>query len=252
MKNLTASEVVHGHSGVSDPLRELIDVFVPTVELNIPDGQTFLAEHPSTILESGNINKVPSIIGLNSEEGLLNSAVIARNESLIQYLREDMAKFLPRLLYFEDDTNRTVLNQLREYYDLPDPKIESLDDFKNWTSLFTDRFWLTDIHRTLTLQAKLSPIFVYYFTYPTQFTFTEIVMALKGEYHPLVEIMGMTVKNLVRKYILGETLPSFGKWPRDSFTSGWYFKAKLYFCSQLNKVEILIFKYFFHCRHLPL
>lgn len=74
MKNLTAMEVVSGHLGVSDPLREIIDVFVPTVELNITDGNTFLAEHPKKLLQAGKINKVPAIIGFNSEEGLLNSA----------------------------------------------------------------------------------------------------------------------------------------------------------------------------------
>ncbi len=74
MKNLTALEVVLGHQVVSDPLRQLIDVFVPTVEHNIEDGKTFLAEHPMEVLKKGLINKVPSIIGFNSDEGLLNSA----------------------------------------------------------------------------------------------------------------------------------------------------------------------------------
>lgn len=74
MKNLTAMEVVMGHQVVSDPLRQLIDVFVPTVELDIPDGKTFLSEHPMAVLKEGAINKVPSIIGFNADEGLLNSA----------------------------------------------------------------------------------------------------------------------------------------------------------------------------------
>lgn len=74
MKNLTALEVVMGHQVVSDPLRQLIDVFVPTIEHNIPDGKTFLSEHPMELLKKGLINKVPSIIGFNADEGLLNSA----------------------------------------------------------------------------------------------------------------------------------------------------------------------------------
>lgn len=211
LKNLTASEVVKGHQVVSDPLRQLIDVFVPTIELPIPDGNTFLSEHPMTILKKGAINKVPSIIGFNADEGLLNSAVIARNETLIESLRQDMNKFLPRLLYLEDNTNVSVISRLRDYYFLSTSKAESLSDFKNYTSMFTDRFWLMDLHKAVTYQTKLAPVYLYYYTYQTEFTLTDIVLAMKGELHPLLELIGLTLKNMVRKYIFWENLPNFGK-----------------------------------------
>ncbi|CAL8090404.1 unnamed protein product [Orchesella dallaii] len=222
MKNLTATEVVRGHHVVADPLRQLIDVFVPTVELNIPDGKTFLTDNAMNVLKTGVVNKVPMMTGANSEEGLINSALIARNESLRQNLRQRMETFLPRLLYLEDNTNTTVLSQLREYYYLEEPNADSLDELRNFTNMFTDRFWLTDLHRAVKYQSKLAPVYLYYYTYSGEFTLTDFVLALKGEHHPLVEILAMTLKNLVKKYLFWETLPNFGICHSDELSLQFY------------------------------
>lgn len=74
LKSLPAQEVISGHFETMDPLRETISVFVPTIEMNIHDGKTFLAESPEKLIDSGNFAKVPAISGINFHEGLLNSA----------------------------------------------------------------------------------------------------------------------------------------------------------------------------------
>lgn len=76
--------------------------------------------------------------------------------------------------------------------------------------MFTDRFWLTDLEPAVTYQSKLAPVYLYYYTYPTEFTLTNFVLALKGEHHVLVEIMGMALKHLVKKYLFWENVPNFG------------------------------------------
>lgn len=136
--------------------------------------------------------------------------VIARNETLIESLRQDMDKFLPRLLYLEDNTNATVLNRLRDYYHLSESKGETLEDFKNYTSMFTDRFWLVDLHKAVTYHTNLAPVYLYFYTYQTEFSLTDFVLAMKGKHHPLLEILGMTIKNLVKKYILWEGPTNIG------------------------------------------
>jgi carboxylesterase type B len=54
-------------------LRERISLFTPTIE-TVDDDEAFLTEDPLEVLKSGNINKVPIIAGVNSDEGLITSA----------------------------------------------------------------------------------------------------------------------------------------------------------------------------------
>jgi len=74
LKSLPLSEIMEMHTETADPLREVISVFVPTIEKYIPDGKTFLAEDPKVLLENGMFTKVPLLTGVDSEEGLINSA----------------------------------------------------------------------------------------------------------------------------------------------------------------------------------
>lgn len=50
-----------------------LEIFAPSIETFKPDSypDTFISEHPYTILKSGSGLKIPILTGLNSEEGLL-------------------------------------------------------------------------------------------------------------------------------------------------------------------------------------
>jgi hypothetical protein len=81
------------HTETTDPLRELITVFVPTLEENIADGKTFLAENPHDIIKSGKYSKVPLLTGVDSDEGLINSAGIFMFEKLQECILHDDVSF---------------------------------------------------------------------------------------------------------------------------------------------------------------
>lgn len=74
LKDLPAHQIASVHMETTDPLRDLESVFVPTIEKNIPDGKTFLAENPRKLLETGAFSKVPFMGGILENEGIINSA----------------------------------------------------------------------------------------------------------------------------------------------------------------------------------
>lgn len=49
----------------------MFDNFRPTIEFDFGDGQAMITEHPQRIINSGNFNKVPYMVGVNSGEGIL-------------------------------------------------------------------------------------------------------------------------------------------------------------------------------------
>lgn len=48
-------------------------IFTPTIEA-VNDSLAFIAEDPLQTLKRGNFNKVPLIMGVNADEGLLQSS----------------------------------------------------------------------------------------------------------------------------------------------------------------------------------
>lgn len=54
-------------------MREKVTLFVPTIE-TVQDKNAFIVEEPLESLMSGRFNKVPIIVGVNEEEGILSSS----------------------------------------------------------------------------------------------------------------------------------------------------------------------------------
>jgi len=75
LRDLSAYRIAEMLRGNHDVLHPRRDLFAPTIESGLPtenDTETFLMEHPRTLLRRGEIvNKVPMINGVNSHEGLI-------------------------------------------------------------------------------------------------------------------------------------------------------------------------------------
>ena len=53
-----------------DPLRHPLSTFLPSVEVGGGTNDTFLSEHPFSVLVSGKQRRIPWIVGFNADEGL--------------------------------------------------------------------------------------------------------------------------------------------------------------------------------------
>lgn len=89
----------------------LLEMFSPCAENNIEGEEPFLTDLPYNILTSGKYNKVPMIIGANTEEGLL----FAGFDDLIE--KVDIEKSLPRDLEFpSNETRKAVAEKVKKMY----------------------------------------------------------------------------------------------------------------------------------------
>ncbi len=64
LKSLPASHLASVALGMFDNFR-------PTIEVDMGDGAAIITKHPRKIIDSGEFNQVPYIIGINSGEGIL-------------------------------------------------------------------------------------------------------------------------------------------------------------------------------------
>lgn len=143
-------------------------------------------------------------------------AVIYRNETLTNLLRSEFHKWIPRLLYLPDSTSHEVLQKLKDFYieDGLSFELTSFHEFENITNMFSDRFWNVDFHNGINSLLKhstpISPLYLYYYTYNSEFSLTDIVLALKGDFHPVAEVLGSKIRTWFSTTFLGEEVPRFG------------------------------------------
>jgi carboxylesterase type B len=74
LKKKDAKELVSIHAEIGDQTRPRSAVFLPTIEIEMNDGKSFLTQEPKKIIESGNFAKVPILSGVNDAEGLIFSS----------------------------------------------------------------------------------------------------------------------------------------------------------------------------------
>jgi hypothetical protein len=86
---------------------------------------------------------------------------------------------------------------------------------QQFTDLFSDWIWNLGFHNAalghLAAATVNSPIFLYYYDHPGQFSLGELVTAIGGQFHPVVEILRTKGSNWFKTAILRKKLPNYGK-----------------------------------------
>ncbi|XP_032527253.2 esterase E4-like, partial [Danaus plexippus] len=174
LSSMTYDEIYRGPPGQ----------FIPVIEKEFPDVEAFLTEHPITILQKGNVAKVPLIIGYNNGEGLLY---------LNRYL-ESLAVYSKEPSYF---VGRYVANQVSpekleefgkrivRFY--AGNKTLTKEDVNALTKIIGDTTYNYNIHRFINSYANFShPIYMYKFHLDTELNVAKVMFGvghLKGASH---------------------------------------------------------------------
>lgn len=200
------------------------------------DGNTFLANHPLNTV-SNLKSVVPWITGINSQEGLLVEAcnvqsilskrsqifpefnfrfflfikVLVRNETLRQTLKEDWITNMPYFLHMNPKYNIPI-EKIKEFYFKEKSQLNFEVASENYTSLLSDRFFLYGFHQAVILhvQKSLSPTYTYYFQHEGDFSLYTFLTALKGKYHPMIEVILHLAKSWVNRIFYGIQPPKKG------------------------------------------
>jgi carboxylesterase type B len=190
-------------------LRDPISVYVPSIEA-IKDSDAFIVEHPAEAIKKGSISRVPWMTGVTSHEGLIVSATIVRNKSLIEQDLDGWKALASHGLYYkrEDPAMTEAIKQ--EYFG----NAKSIADignevfFQNLTTLFSDRHFFSGFQQAAISHASHADVYLYFLNYPMEFRLTEILLSIKGETHVLVEVVLDLVTRWFNKTFFG-ILPNF-------------------------------------------
>lgn len=123
---------------------------------------------------------------------------------------------LPPIMMLPEDVKPEALAKIKDHYikngdlNLEDP----LRHMTNLTNLFGDWVWKVGFHNGATSHAKWitpsNPLFIYYYTYEGEFGLDQLLITIKGDYHPIIEILLGKLKNWYSSTFLGEKVPRYG------------------------------------------
>nr|WCC58152.1 carboxylesterase [Pharsalia antennata] len=139
--------------------------FAPVVEKG--SKKPFLDEQPFWLLKSGKVLDVPWITSHAADDGLLPSAVYWTK---LEEINENWAKYSPYLLdcnYTLPESKRgKVSKKILDHYLGLGEKINR-ENFKEFTQIFTDRYFGVPGETAAKMQAKVSnsPVYYYFFNY---------------------------------------------------------------------------------------
>ncbi|XP_046744723.1 venom carboxylesterase-6-like [Diprion similis] len=142
--------------------------FGPVVEKGCSDF-VFIDEPPAKILASGNVQDLPWITSVVSQEGLFTADEFVANEPLLKELNDNWDYLAPFLLDFNytipRSDHRKVARLIRHHY----LGIEQIDNstVEQIVRMMGDRLFVYDAEEAARLQAKATrhPARFYYFTY---------------------------------------------------------------------------------------
>lgn len=149
----------------SDSFSKRLDMtfaFVPCIERDFGQ-ERVLKEAPVVTLESGNIKKLPTLIGFADMEGLVRLDLF---ESWKEIMNTNFSKFLPADLGFdnEEERQRVALQLKQTYFSDKDINNNTIEHFLHY---FGDAMFAYPIIRNIQMQVEAGNdnIYLYLFSY---------------------------------------------------------------------------------------
>ena len=145
---------------------------------------------------------------INESVLLLVLALIA--QSLFQKVHNEWNTLLPDMMMYTGESDAALIDKITKFYiDSPD-NIGNMDKFVNLTNLFSDRIFLHGTHEAVNIQAKYSPVYLYYFSYEGSFSLTNLLLALKGKFPSKIELMYFFGSRWIERNIFGREPHHYG------------------------------------------
>ncbi|KAF2886488.1 hypothetical protein ILUMI_19685, partial [Ignelater luminosus] len=160
-----------------------VSPFALVVEKN--GNNSFLPDHPYALLSRGEVQDLPWVTSITSDEGLYPAAEYALKEHHLPDLERRWEELAPYVLDYKyslpANLHLTVAQKIKDYY--LQGKSISKKSFPELIQMMSDRHFVVDTEKATRLQAKAnkSPVYYYYFSYPGEkvstfavhFTFSE-------------------------------------------------------------------------------
>lgn len=180
-------------------LENLVLAFVPVVEN--PDGGLFLTEEPLTLLQEGRFNKVPTVQGVNRDEGCLVYAVAGfLFDNINDFFFDDTLPLLLRILTDYRENLHNVSYALKDVY-YSDVDMDNQTAVTRATiDMLSDMFMRSWVVETINLMvAQDVPVYMYVFDYVGNWSYTyatgeaDVIHAIELQYLYNVTLNGFNV-----------------------------------------------------------
>ncbi|XP_030369003.1 venom carboxylesterase-6 [Scaptodrosophila lebanonensis] len=157
----------------------------PVVELEGPD--SFLSEHPETLMAKGSYMKVPWLLGTLPGEGAVRAVNIMENKTLREDFNADFDAMLEEFLEFPSVFTKAQLKPkmkliMEEY--LQDKHELNEETIWGFMDIISDRGFKQPLYNAVrehvsSLDPKNPPIYIYSFNYSGPHSFTQIYTSVK-------------------------------------------------------------------------
>ncbi|XP_017783232.1 PREDICTED: venom carboxylesterase-6-like isoform X2 [Nicrophorus vespilloides] len=148
--------------------------------------EPFIVEDPLLIITKGNFAKVPWIVGVNSDEGILRTSPLLRQSDTYMQLKQNFDTLCQKILLLDvsltNGTTEELWQQYKKYYmngkdiDINDPKT-----VQGFTNLYSDRSFIHGSYQSALIHSYLghSPIWFYNFDYKGSLSYGDVFAATK-------------------------------------------------------------------------
>ncbi|CAL8081477.1 unnamed protein product [Orchesella dallaii] len=184
LKTVPAADIVETYRGILNPLRDHVLLYKAVVEV-VDDENAFITKHPRDILQSGNFTRRPWMTGFNSAEGLFLGATILGNNRLAQMAQNKWNEFAPKLLVYEKNDNAS--QKIFDHYFGNTSDITTLSNINTYGQMIGDRVFYPEIHQTIMLQSKFSPVYAYQYSYRGLWTTVNLFYGIHGHLPRIIE-----------------------------------------------------------------
>ncbi|KAJ4445541.1 hypothetical protein ANN_12221, partial [Periplaneta americana] len=131
--------------------------FAPTIEKAGPN--PFLSKHPIDHLLEGDIENVPWITSVTTEDGLVPAGDWIANENTVEELDRRFNEYIPNILDYNytvpEERKKEVAERIRQHYFKDKPLSEKINEI---VKMVTDRVFLLDAVRALNLGTEESTV----------------------------------------------------------------------------------------------
>ncbi|XP_077284833.1 juvenile hormone esterase-like [Arctopsyche grandis] len=142
--------------------------FVPSVENVIADEELLLPDTPEALLKRGSYNQIPTLVGFNSDEGLLDFKHIKNVPKYLDSLNDIFEYLLPADLLKcvkDPQKKKDILERIKQFY-FNGRRISS-DTIRNYVDMIGDILFTYGVQKSVHIKSKHldAPIYYYQFAY---------------------------------------------------------------------------------------
>ncbi|XP_048007305.1 esterase FE4-like [Leguminivora glycinivorella] len=171
IKNSPINEIIAAWKSMVEDRSKMFEgnfldsVFKPCIEEEFEGQPAFLTRSPTLIVKSGNINKVPFIIGINDKEG---EFIRFFNANFYDYkkITENVRLMVPKPIAVEDNLDRVIGQKILDFYSGEEDFMNE-DSKDQYLQITSDFFFIYHVTKTVQLHTTFAPecpIFYYILT----------------------------------------------------------------------------------------